>query len=111
MPKNQNDWWTKGDSLFGGETFESQDDSNTLGVKKGDFFRLEKKGLQIRLTAKPTNAGSWGKLHDKNHPIKLKELKHPKLNKRVFVMQVKIQLKPPKKQKFWLVERKTGEIL
>ena len=102
--KTKNTWWTKGDPIWGGETFQAEQNSNSLGIKKGDRFRLERANGSLGLIPHPQNKGAWTKCHDKDNPIRLKPRATKKL-KRVFTMDVRLEPKEDPKA-FFLAERK-----
>ena len=106
MAKKHHPWWTNDDSLFGGETFEAEETKSKLGVKKGDVFRLERRGRSNVLIPHPSNQGAWA--HDKKNPVRLKKVDSKK-NKRAFSMQVKLSPRG-KPETFFLVERKNGTV-
>jgi antitoxin (DNA-binding transcriptional repressor) of toxin-antitoxin stability system len=109
MAKKDKPWWANGDTLWGGEAFQITEDSTSLGVKKGDVFRIEKKGnAAARLIPHPKNAGKWKNGHSKNKPIILKAHDTTK-NERAFSMQVKLSSNGAPKT-FFLVERKNGTL-
>jgi len=105
--KPDNPWWTKGDTLWGGETFEATKESTTIGVKVGDRFRVEKKPTAIYLIPDPANTGSWDKSQNKDHPIKLTRVPR-KRNKRAFSMTVKFQ--GGRTQTLFVVERENRSV-
>ena len=108
MPANE--FWGKNDPLWGGETFTSRENRSTLGIKKGDQFRIEKGTKNaITLIPNPKNAGSWNDSHSKTRPIKLTKVADPAPNRRAFSMMVKTTADSAAKELF-LVERMGGSI-
>ena len=106
--KKDNPWWGNADTLWGGETFAIQQSNRTLGVKKGDLFRIERRGRAINLIPHPKNDGLWKNAHSKKNPIKLNSV-GPRRNRRAFSMLVKFVPSAPPRQLF-LVERRNRTI-
>ena len=110
MARSNKNWWTNGDSLWGGETFKVTESDPELFVTRGDMFRLEKHGGTIELIPHPDNRGGWEKSHDKKNPVKLEEQKPPAgNNQRVLSMKVTVPILG--ERKFFLLQLENGEIL
>jgi hypothetical protein len=100
--------WSKKDSLWGGETIRCTEHDDTLKVRVGDRFRIEKKGGKRTLIPHPDNEGVWKDFHNLDNPIELH--KHfPTSYVRAYAMWVTIAANAPPK-KFFLVEGETGDI-
>jgi len=97
-------WWGRKDSLWGGETFtyNKEREDETLHIKKGDKFRVEKKGGRRRLTPYPDNPGSWKNFHSAENPIELHR-HYDTIYKRAYSMWVRVAANAAPEQ-FFLVE-------
>ena len=93
--------WANCDSLWGGELFKANDGSETLGIVKGDEFRIEKMTGELTLIRKPRDGDPWD--HDKKNPVILKKEDTERYNRAYFMdVTFKNEEKP---RRFHFVER------
>jgi len=106
--KKDKPWWGIGDSLWGGETFESKETKPLIGVVAGDKFRVEKGPKNTTLVPHPKNTGTWKDSHSKRKPIVLSGRVRTR-NLRAFKIMVKIT-KGSNPTPLFLIERKNRTI-
>ena len=76
MALNDRPWWDIKDTIWGGETFTADDDEGDkpkIGIKNGDKFRVEKKGLSRTLSLHTHNQGTLRNAQGNWNALKLDE--------------------------------------
>jgi hypothetical protein len=103
------EWWGKGDALWGGETFTATKRNRELKIAKGDKFRIEK-GRNNTITLVPSidNNGTWKDSHSKKRPIKLKRFPGTR-NRRAYSMMVRVAA-GSQPMLLFLIERVNGSV-
>jgi|SRR5688572_6781727 hypothetical protein len=109
MAKKDRPWWGNGHTLWGGETFKSKHTRALLGIKAGDWFRIEQhSNNNITLIPHPENSGTWKDSHSNSNPIQLTELTGTP-NERAYSMMVRITTGSQPKLLFF-IERMNGSV-
>ena len=111
MAVDDRPWWGKKHTLYGGETFTSKETEDKIGIKVGDRFRVEKKGVNITLSPHPLNQGTLRDSNNEKKPLTLEKITAPKFE-RAYSMTATVTEQPnqPVLKTLFLVEMVNGGV-